>query len=87
MTDDINYNLINELDQIIRWPKKPSEKKVVINFLATKFEYNKQYTEKEINTIIDKYHLFSDIPLLRRELVSRKFLDRKDDGSKYWKFI
>ena len=87
MTDDINYNLINELDQIIRWPKKPSDKEIIIRFLAEKFEYKKQYTEKEINTIIDKYHLFSDIPLLRRELVSRKFLDRKDDGSKYWKFI
>ena len=66
---------------------KPSDKELVIRFLAEKFEYEKLYNEKEINTIIDKHHLFFDTPLLRRELVSRKFLDRKDDGSKYWKFI
>ena len=77
--------LINELDQIIRWPKKPSDKEIIITYLATKFESDKQYTEKEINKIIDKYHLFNDTPLLRRELVSRKLLNRIDDGSKYWK--
>ena len=77
--------LINELDKIVRWPKKPSDKKKVIQFLSTKFEYEKRYTEKGINTIIDKFHLFEDIALLRRELVSRKKLDRTDDGSSYWK--
>ena len=30
-------------------------------------------------------HIFNDIPLLRRELVSRKILSRKNDGSIYWK--
>ena len=77
--------LINELDKIVRWPKKPSDKEKVIEFLSTKFEYEKRYTEKGINTIIDKFHLFEDIALLRRELVSRKKLDRTDDGSSYWK--
>ena len=77
--------LINELDKIVRWPKKPSDKKKVIQFLSTKFEYEKKYTEKDINIIIDKFHLFEDIALLRRELISRKKLDRTDDGSSYWK--
>ena len=77
--------LINELDEIVRWPKKPSDKEKVIQFLSTKFKYEKRYTEKEINTIIDKFHLFEDIALLRRELVSKKKLDRTDNGSEYWK--
>ena len=77
--------LINELDEIVRWPKKPSFKNVVIKHLSKKFEYDKKYTEKEVNTIIDKFHLFEDIPLLRRELVSKRMLSRKDDGSEYWK--
>jgi hypothetical protein len=38
-----------------------------------------------VNEIIDKYHLFEDISLLRRELVSRKKLSRLDDGSEYWR--
>ncbi len=77
--------LINELDEIIRWPKKPSDKEIVINWLSQKFKIQFKYSEKEINQIIDRHHLFNDIPLLRRELVSRKYLIRKDDGSEYWK--
>ena len=77
--------LINELDKIVRWPKKPSDKEMVITYLSTKFDYENKYTEKEVNTIIDKYHLFDDVALLRRELVSRKMLSRRDDGSEYWR--
>ena len=77
--------LINEFDKIVRWPKKPSDKEVLIKYLATKFVYDNKYTEKEVNAIINKYHLFEDIALLRRELVSRNMLSRKDDGSEYWK--
>ena len=77
--------LMTDCYEIIHWPKKPSEKEIVIQFLSNKFEYYKKYPEKEVNKIIDKFHLFYDIALLRRELVSRKFLSRKDDGSEYWK--
>ena len=77
--------LINEFDEIIRWQKKPSVKKMVINWLSNKFNGEIKYSEKEINEIIDRHHSFNDIALLRRELISRKFLSRKDDGSEYWK--
>jgi len=78
-------NLLNDLDQIKVWPKKPSDKEAVISFLSTKFKIEVRYSEKEVNNVISKYHLFNDIPLLRRELVSRRFLARTDDGSQYWK--
>ena len=78
-------SLINKYDQISRWPKKPSEKEFVIRFLSNMFLLDQIYTEKEVNDIIDKFHLFNDIPLLRRELIGRKYLSRKDDGSEYWK--
>ena len=77
--------LINELGEIVRWPKKSPDKQVVIKYLATKFKYEKKYTEKEVNDIIEKYHLFEDIALLRRELISRHMLSRHDNGSNYWK--
>ena len=77
--------LMTECYEIIHWPKKPSEKEIVIQFLSNKFEYDKKYQKKEVNKIIDKFHLFNDIALLRRELVSRKVLFRKDDGYEYWK--
>ena len=77
--------LVNEFDEILRWPKKPSVKKIVLNWLSNKFNGEIKYSEKEINEIIDRHHSFNDIALLRRELISRKFLSRKDDGSEYWK--
>ena len=77
--------LINELNQIVRWPKKPSDKEAIIKFLSEKFTCNKKYSEREINDIINQTHVFNDIALLRRELISRKYLSRKDNGSEYWK--
>ncbi len=77
--------LINELDQILHWPKKPSDKQMVIQWLSKKFSFKIKYSEKEINIIINQHHIFGDTPLLRRELVSQKYLDRKNDGSKYWR--
>ena len=77
--------LINEVDEIMRWPKKPSDKKIVINWLSNKFNGGIKYSEKEVNEILDRHHSFNDIELLRRELISRKFLSRKDDGSEYSK--
>jgi len=77
--------LINEFDEIIRWPKKPSDKKIIINWLSNKFNGEIKYSEKEANKILYRYHSFNDIALLRRELIPIKFLSRKDDGSEYWK--
>ena len=77
--------IINDFNEIILWPKKKSDKDDVMFFLADKFEVDRQYSEKEINSIILKHHLFNDVPLLRRELISRKLLNRTDDGSIYWK--
>ena len=77
--------LINEFDKIIRWPKRPSDKNIVINWLSDKFNGEIKYSENEVNEILDRHHSFNDIALLRRELISRNFLSRKDDGSEYWK--
>ena len=77
--------LINEFDEIIWWPKKQYVKKIVINWLSNKFNGKIKYSEKEVNEILDRHHSFNDVALLRRELISRKFLSRKDDGSEYWK--
>ena len=76
---------INKFDEIVRWPKKRLDKDDVMYFLAQKFEANRKYSENEVNNIIIKHHLFNDVPLLRRELISRKLLNRTDDGSLNWK--
>ena len=77
--------LINEFDKIIRWPNKPTDKEFVIHWLSNKFYFEIKYSEKEVNKILNRHHSFNDIALLRRELISRKYMCRKDDGSEYWK--
>jgi len=78
---------INEKGQIVRWPKKPKDKNLVILWLSNKFDIDITYNEKEVNLIIDNHHTFTDTPLLRRELISRGLLSRTNNGSKYWKTI
>ena len=77
--------LVNEFEEITRWPKKKSDKEYVIKYLSEKFVSGIDYSEKEVNKIIKRYHTFNDVPLLRRELISKKYLFRTDDCSKYWK--
>ena len=77
--------LRNECEEITRWPKKRFEKAYIIKYLSEKFQPGIEYPEKEVNSIIKKYHTFNDIPLLRRELISKKYLSRIDDCSIYWK--
>ena len=47
--------LINEFDEIIQWPKKPFDKKIVINWLSNKFNGEIKYSEKEVNEILDRH--------------------------------
>lgn len=42
-------------------------------------------SEKEVNAIISQNIAFSDVELLRRELIEAHLLSRLRDGSRYWK--
>ena len=59
--------LINELEGIVRWPKKPSDKQDVIEWLSTKLKFQKQYSEEEVNEKIKAY--FSDLSYLNETLL------------------
>ena len=67
------------------WPTKQRLQKEVIKYLSTKFIYNKIYTEKEINYILNDNHTFNDSNSLRRFLIDNNYINRTKDGSKYWK--
>ena len=60
--------LVNEFEEITRWPKKRSDKEYIIKYLSEKFESGVEYSEKEVNQIIKRHHSFNDFALLRREL-------------------
>lgn len=64
-------------DGVIReWPSTMEERLKVLSYLSTKFEHEKEYTEKEVNYIIGRWHSFGEYFLLRRNLVDHKFLFR-----------
>jgi predicted transcriptional regulator len=56
---------------------------VILRYLAEKFEFDREYSEKEVNEIIAKYN--KDISGLRRDLISIGYMDRERDGSAYWR--
>lgn len=67
------------------WPSKLDKKKEILIYLATKFENDRVYTEKQVNAIIIDWHTFGDYFMLRRGLVDYGFILRTTNGSKYWK--
>ena len=56
---------------------------MILKYIADQFEHDRTYTEKEVNAIIGA--LNEDISGLRRYLISMRYLDRKRDGSAYWR--
>jgi len=72
-------------EKIKIWPAKKNSKLEVLKYLASKFECGKNYKEKEVNDIIEKWHTFGDYFLLRRGMIENKLLLRTRDGSKYWR--
>jgi diamine N-acetyltransferase len=78
-------NYIDSLGKIKVWPSKRDVKIEVLKHIVKKIEYNRFYSEKEINKIIDDFHTFNDYFLLRRELVNNNLLIRTRSGSRYWR--
>jgi predicted transcriptional regulator len=64
-------------------PTSRRKLEVVLAFIAEKFDFDRTYTEKEVNAVISA--LNPDISGLRRDLISAKLLAREKDGSAYWR--
>jgi len=56
---------------------------IILNFIVDAFAYETNYTEKEVNTILRRFHV--DTAALRRYLVDYKFMARESDGTRYWR--
>lgn len=86
---DIPVELKGFLDKdskLKSWPshKNKTKQLLALEYLASKFELGREYSEKEINEILNRHHTFGDPALLRRELFMKRFFDRTPDGSRYW---
>jgi hypothetical protein len=64
-------------------PSEAGKLQVILNYLLEAFTPGVIYTEKEVNMIIRRFHL--DTAGLRRDMIDRGMLQRKSDGSQYWR--
>ena len=71
--------------KLTRWPHKFAVQRIAMWGLWIRFDAKRRYTEKEVNSVLNAWHLFGDHATLRRELVNMQLLARKPDCSVYWK--
>ena len=76
---------MNENMQLTAMPAKYKKKLMVYYYLAAKIEAGRQYTEFEMNDLLNKWTTFGDPATLRREMYNRHLLNRTGDGKYYWK--
>jgi len=56
---------------------------VILKFIVDAFDFEANYTEKEVNTILRRFHV--DTAALRRYLVDHGLMARDSYGTKYWR--
>lgn len=64
-------------------PPQGNKLLIVLNFIVDAFAFDTNYTEKEVNTILRRFHL--DTAALRRYLVDNGLMARESDGTRYWR--
>ena len=77
---------ITEDGKFDRMPGKRQKKKlaVMLQYLAKQFESGKQYSEMEVNEILNKHHSFKDPATYRRLMFGSGLINRTLDGKTYW---
>lgn len=81
--DDDQQILSHYLDgeRLTTIPANRKKLRVVLAWLAEKFEPDRQYAENEVNQILRRHH--EDYATLRRELIGHQFMQR--EKSIYWR--
>jgi len=65
-------------------PNERKKTEVVLRWLATLFQPEREYTEAEVNEVLKAVYA-EDYVSLRRDLIDFRFLRREPSGGKYWR--
>jgi hypothetical protein len=76
-------NFLNADGSLKQIPPQGNKLVIVLNFMVDAFAYDTNYTEKEVNTILRRFHV--DTAALRRYLVDNGLMARESDGTRYWR--
>jgi hypothetical protein len=68
-------------DRLTQIPARYKKRLVILKWLVTKFAPGVQYSERQVNEIIQRYH--PDTAALRRYLVETRLMER--EGGVYWR--
>lgn len=66
-------------------PAKKRKKLAALWMLSEKFEAGRNYSEGEVNDLLDEWTVIHDPATLRREMFDLGLLNRTRDGRSYWK--
>lgn len=76
-------NFLNADGSLKQIPPQGNKLLIILNFIVDAFAYDTNYTEKEVNTVLRRFHV--DTAALRRYLVDTGLMDRESDGTRYWR--
>jgi hypothetical protein len=76
-------NFLNADGSLKQIPPQGNKLLIVLNFIVDAFAFDTNYTEKEVNTILRRFHV--DTAALRRYLVDNGLMDRESNGTRYWR--
>jgi len=74
---------LNADGSIRQIPQQAAKLRVILKYIVTAFTPGADYTEKEVNTILRRFHL--DVSGLRRDLIDSGMMARESNGSRYWR--
>lgn len=78
-------NYLNAEGKLISFPSKRKLKIAAMFYIASRIDEEKEYSEKEMNDLINQMCCFHDAAVLRREMYNYRFINRTIDGKTYWK--
>lgn len=73
------------LGRVASWPVRRSVQRALMWGLWMRFDAARRYSEREVNEVLNAWHVYGDHCTLRRELIEMKLLTRKDGGAEYRK--
>lgn len=60
-------------------------KRLVLDYLASKFDYDRGYSEASVEAVLNAWHTFGQAARLRRDLLEANHLSMRSDATLYWK--
>lgn len=81
---DYRQRVINsffEYGKLKTIPTQRKKERIILEVIAEAFEYDRMYSEREVNIIIADFH--DDFCTIRRDMISERLLGR--NGMEYWR--